>query len=75
MNWSFPDFTAPSNAEEIYNQKCGRKGVDVALVSHGGSEDAHTIFRTWYARTKEVRSTLPTRKGVDLHTRYTPREA
>ena len=122
MNWSLPDFTARSNAEEIYKQMCGRNGVDVALVRHGGSEEgkgivennvvdppnrdiertgsfvhcnesvvdphegdvAHAIFQPLslnlnhsitQSRTEEVRSTLPTRKEVDLPTCNTPREA
>ena len=28
MNWSLPDYTAPPNAEESYNQLCGRNGLD-----------------------------------------------
>ena len=43
MNWSLPDFNGPSNAEEIYKQMCGRNGVDVALVSHGGREEGKGI--------------------------------
>ena len=43
MNWSLPDFTAPSNAEEIYKQVCGRNGVDVVLVNNAGSEEGKGI--------------------------------
>ena len=43
MNWSLPNSTAPSNAEDLYKKMCGRNGVNVALVSHGGSEQAKTI--------------------------------
>ena len=32
MNWSLPDYNAPLNAEEIYNQMCGRNGLVVELV-------------------------------------------
>ena len=65
MNWSLPDFTAPSNAEEIYKQMCDRNGVDVALVSHGGSEDAHTIFQLGtLARKKFAQHYQPGRKSI-----------
>ena len=36
MKWSLPDYTAPLNAEEIFNQMCGRKGLVVALLGNSG---------------------------------------
>ena len=65
MNWSLSDFTAPSNAQEIYKQMSARNGVDVALVSHGGSEDAHTIFQLGtLARKKFAQHYQPGRKSI-----------
>ena len=78
MNWSLLDFTARSNAEEIYKQMCGLNGVDVALVSHGGIEEgkgivennvrgdvAHSIFkRGTLARKKFAQHYQPGRKSI-----------
>ena len=43
MNWSLPDITASSNAEEIYKLMFGRTGLDLAWVSHCGSADGKCI--------------------------------
>ena len=68
MNWSLPNFTAPPDAEEIFNQMCGRNAVDVALVNYVGSEDAHTIFQLGtLARQKFAQHYQPGRKS-----RFTP---
>ena len=44
MNWSLPDYTAPPNAEEIFNQMWERNGLDVALVGHNGSDERNGKF-------------------------------
>ena len=78
MNWSLPNFSAPSNAEEIYKQMCGRNGVDVVLVNNAGSEEgkgivennvtddvAHSIFQLGsLARKKFAQHFQPGRKLV-----------
>ena len=41
MNWSLPDYTAPPDAEEIFNQMCRRNGLVDALVGNSGRDEAH----------------------------------
>ena len=44
MNWSLPDYTAPPDAEEIFNQMCGRHGLVVALVGNSGSDEGNGMI-------------------------------
>ena len=43
MNWSLPDYTAPLNAEEIFNQMWRRNGLVVALVGNSGRVERNGI--------------------------------
>ena len=43
MNWSRPDYTAPPNSEESYNQMCGRNGLDVGWYDNSGSDERNDI--------------------------------
>ena len=38
MNWSLRDYTAPLDAEEIYNQMWERNGLDVAVMGYCGMD-------------------------------------
>ena len=41
MNCSLPDYPAPRDAEEIFNQMCRRNGLVVALVGNSGSYEGN----------------------------------
>ena len=43
MNWSLPDYTAPPDGEEIFNQMCGRNGLVIALVGKSGRDAGNGI--------------------------------
>ena len=46
MNWSLPDYTAPPDAEEIFNQMCGRNGLDVEWDDQRGLEEGNSMVES-----------------------------